>query len=353
MTTSQKVEPLNPVLYGLLQHKFKSVSVHNVGCAAQVKMVRSIADPTKLVETIQVAGEYYAICCPFCEDRAHKLWINYRYGSEFNPHTGRREKTYLACCYRNDCLRVLGRREQLEDLIFGQHRRNLLAPPLLRVEDEFAPPPVITPPGNIVPLCELPDTHPAIQYVRSRNFDPNELTTNYSAGFCDRPNPGFSLMKNRIYIPVLSGGQLVGWQGRAVGDTSQPKYYNSQGMQKSRVLYNYDTAMRQPYVVIVEGIPSVWRIGAAAVCLFGKTMSHWQRTTIATTWVKKPVFILLDNDAAAETEKCFTELSRHDVAVVPVFLPDTKDPADYAYPELVEILNRTAAAVGVDFVLPN
>lgn len=353
MTLSQKIEPLNPLLYGLLQHRFGAVRVHNIGCTAQVKLVRSIADPSRLVETTQSSGEYYAVCCPFCTDSNHKLWINYRYGSEFNSRTGRREKTYLACCYRSDCLHDPGRREQLEDLIFGQHRRTMLVPPLLHVADEFAPPPPITPPGDIVLLRDLPEDHAAIQYVRQRNFDPLVLADEYGVGICVKPNPGFSLIRNRIYIPVLTNGQLVGWQGRSIGDAVQPKYYNSQGMQKSRILYNYDRAAQQPYVIVVEGIPSVWRIGAAAVCLFGKTLSHWQRVTIGTTWVKKPVFVLLDSDATAETEKCVIELSRHDVQVVPVFLQDARDPADYEYAELVELLNDAAVTVGVTVRLSN
>lgn len=351
VTASQKVDPLNPVLYGLLQHKFGSVRIHNAGCAAQSRFVRSVSDPTRVVSEDYAAGEYYAVCCPFCNDCDHKLWINYRYGSEINSRTGRREKTYLACCYKNECIRVPGRSQQLEDLVFGQHRRGLLTPPLLQVEDEFAPPPVITPPGEIVSLADLPDDHPALVYLRSRNFDPHSLAQDYSVGVCTVPNTGYSLMRNRIYIPVFSNGQLVGWQGRAVGDASHPKYYNSQGMQKSRILYNYDAAARQPFVVVVEGIPSVWRIGAAAVCLFGKSMSHWQRVTIATTWVNKPVFLLLDNDAATETEKCFSELNRHGTQVVPVFLPDSRDPADYSREELFDLLHRTAAAVGVDCVV--
>lgn len=352
VTASQKlVEPLNPLLYGLLHHKFGSVRIHNMGCTAQSRFVRSEIDPTRVVEVPCTSGEYYAVCCPFCTDQNHKLWINYRYGSEINKQTGKREKTYLALCYRNDCLRTPGRSEQLEDLIFGQHRRGLLTPPLLQVEDEFAPPPVITPPGDIVPLTDLPVDHPALTYLRGRNFDPAELSQQYSVGFCAEPYHGYSLMRNRIYIPITLNGQLVGWQGRVVGDAGQPKYYNSQGMQKSRILYNYDVAAKQPYVVVVEGIPSVWRIGAASVCLFGKTMAHWQRITIATTWVKKPVFILLDNDAAKETEKCFADLCRHDVQAIPVFLPDSRDPADYTRHELSEILNTTAAAVGLDFTV--
>lgn len=351
MTVSQKIEPLNPLLYGLLQHKFGSVRVHNQGCAAQRHFVRSEFDPTRVATVEHSSGEYYAVCCPFCNDHNHKLWVNYRYGSEINQHTGRREKTYLAHCFKNECLKTSGRSEQLEDLIFGQHRRGLLNPPLLQVEDEFAPPPVIKPPGKIISLGDLPQDHPANVYLRGRNFDPAVLAAQYSVGFCAEPDIGYSLMRNRIYIPVLSNEQLVGWQGRAIVDASLPKYYNSHGMQKSRILYNYDAAATQPYVVVVEGIPSVWRLGAAAVCLFGKSMSHWQRMTIATTWVQKPVFLLLDNDAQKETEKCFLDFERHGVQVVPVFLPDARDPADYPRDELIDLLNTTAAVVGVDFTV--
>jgi DNA primase len=95
------------------------------------------------------------------------------------------------------------------------------------------------------------------------------------------------------------------------------------------MLYNFDTASKQPYVVVVEGVPSVWRIGPAAVCLFGKTMSLYQQTTIATTWGRKPVVLMLDHDAKAEMEQGTAALKARGVDVRPVFLPDSRDPADY------------------------
>jgi hypothetical protein len=347
-TSFKKIDPLNPVLYGLLQHKFGAARIHNQGCAAQPEFVRDTRNPSRLVEVKGVSGEYYAVCCPFCSDQGYRLWVNYRYGSTTDAHTGRREKTYLAHCYHKNCLSVPGRRTQLEDLIFGQHRRGIIAPPIVHVDADVAPPPPITPPGDIVSLTELSPDHPALAYLRSRNFDPADLAVNYSVGFCTKPAAGCYLMQQRIYIPVIARKQLIGWQGRAISDTVSPKYYNSRFMQKSRTLYNFDTASQQPYAVVVEGVPSVWRIGAAGVCLFGKTMSHWQCLTLATTWAHKPIFLLLDHDAAENTEQCYRELCRHDACVVPVFLPDARDPADYTREELSTILNATAAAVGVD-----
>ena len=113
------------------------------------------------------------------------------------------------------------------------------------------------------------------------------------------------------------------------------------------MLYNYDSAINQPVVVVVEGVPSVWRLGSAAVCAFGKTLSWWQQNALVAGWTGKPVFVMLDNDAAAETEKTVHQLSDRGANVVPVFLPDSRDPADYQRNELREILSSAAAAVSV------
>ena len=156
-------------------------------------------------------------------------------------------------------------------------------------------------------------------------------------------------MRNRIYIPITANNHLVGWQGRIVGEAAKaPKYYNSPGMKKSRMLYNLDSAKTQPFLVVVEGIPSVWRIGLSAVCLFGKSLSNWQRLTIATEFSSKPVFLVLDNDAQEQTESIYASLSAIGVKVIPVFLPDSRDPADYSREELFDLLQSTADAIGAE-----
>jgi DNA primase len=118
-------------------------------------------------------------------------------------------------------------------------------------------------------------------------------------------------------------------------------------MQKSKLLYNFDNAASQPFAVIVEGVTSVWRLGGGAVCLFGKSMSMHQQNLIARTWVNKPVFLLLDNDAKAEMERARTVLTQHGMTVVSVDLPDARDPADYALGDITDLLMERAAAAGV------
>lgn len=342
------VEPLNPTLYAMLEHKFGTVQIHNAGCRAQFETKPDPFNPGRTRKEYYFYGEYYAICCPFCKESGFRLWVNYLYGEEFRENTMRRSNTHLAICYRNNCLKKPGLSKQFEDLVFGHNKRALPKMPI-RMADPETSLVAIEAPGQIVPLTDLPADHPAITYLRSREFDPAELTDNFNVGLCVAPDKDkFRLVQNRIYIPVTFNRRLAGWQGRSVGEASYgPKYYNSPGMQKSRVLYNYDTASKQPLVVVVEGVPSVWRIGAPAVCLFGKSMSHWQRTTIATTWAGKPVFLLLDSDAQAELERGVVELCEHDLQVVPVILPDKRDPADYTRAQLKDLLGSAADAVGV------
>lgn len=344
---AKKIEPLNPILYSLLKHKFSDVTVANQGTPA---VVESVYDPIRrrTLKRIICSGEYYCINCPFCNDMGNKLWINHTYGVDHNEATGRRRDTHLAYCYKNECLKKdTGKYTQLEDMIFGDSRRFLKKLALRPVVGEFVAQ-AIVPPGQVIMFTDLPDYHPAAEYLVQRNFDPVELSGDFAVGVCVEPdNPRYNLMRGRIYIPVIFNKQLAGWQGRTINEHSKPKYYNSPGMQKSRTLYNYDRAAEMPAVVVVEGVPSVWRIGAAGVCIFGKTLSAWQCNTIATTWAGKPVFFMLDSDAQKEIDAGVTELCRHGVNVVPVILPDVRDPADYTRAELRQILADAADAVSV------
>lgn len=342
----RKTNPLNPALYNLLEHKFGSVRIANEGLPAYF---RTIIDPVRKrpMKHVAQSGEYYCVCCPFCNDQGHKLWINHQYGKDADPTTGRRTDTHMAICYKNQCLAAPGRYAQLEDIVFGAGRKMIKSLAIREVSGDVTHRD-IQPPGKILGFDALPNYHPAAEYLISRNFDPLQLSADFKVGVCVEPkNERFRLMRGRIYIPVSFNRQLVGWQGRVVGDAGLPKYYNSPGMQKSRVLYNYDAAVDMPAVVVVEGVPSVWRIGRAAVCLFGKTMSIWQCNTIATAWSGKPVFLMLDNDAQQEIDSGVAELCRHGVNVVPVLLPDARDPADYSRAELKQILQAAADAVEV------
>lgn len=343
--TRPSVNPLNPTLYALLEHKFGEVRIANAGASARVQRFQ---DPrtNKIVTRSSGWGEYYCVCCPFCRETNFKLWINHLYGSTCNSRTGRRNDTYLATCYRNGCTEKEGRLGQLEDLIFGPGttmRRNMV----IRQGTVSESSDTLDLPGDILPLESLPAYHPAIEYLTSRDFDIHELATVFNVGVCSNPSQRYRGMAGRIFIPAYFNGRLVAWQGRLprAARSGEIKYY-TQG-RKSFALYNYDAAAKENAVVIVEGAPSVWRIGRAGVCLFGKTLSQWQENTVATTWAGKPVFVMLDCDAQKELEQAVMQLCQHNLQVVPVVLPDARDPADYSRAELHGILSAAASSVGV------
>lgn len=347
MTQSSRsaIDPLNPTLYALLEHKFGEVRIANAGAAARIQRFQ---DPRngKIVTRAQNWGEYYCVCCPFCREQNFKLWINHLYGATTDPRTGRRSDTFLAHCYRNDCLEVPGRSSHLEDMIFGPGHtvsRNVVIKQGT-LTDIDAP---LDFPGDIISLTALQPHHPAVEYLTDRGFDVAELSEVFNVGVCVDAVPRYTIMNGRIFIPVFFNGKLVAWQGRLSRNASKGeiKYY-TQG-KKSRVLYNYDVAAKEELVILVEGAPSVWRLGKPAVCLFGKTLSYWQENTVATTWSGKPVFVVLDCDAQKELEQAVMQLCQHNLKVVPVVLPDERDPADYSRAELHDILSAAASAVGV------
>lgn len=342
---TQHVKPLNATLFAFLQHKFKSVRIANQGAAAHVRRVRDPVNPRRVITQGLSWGEYYCVSCPFCNDTAHKLWINHTYGADVDPTTGRRSDTHLAVCYKNNCVDSPERRDQLETLIFGPGRRFLSRVPISEGTLELEPQTVELP-GKIVALSELPPAALAVQYLVRRGFDVDELTRVFRVGVCEDAVPRYRPMQGRIFIPSYFNGNLVAWQGRV--PTEQPvtmKYYTAGT--KSRALYNYDTAKNQPFVVIVEGAPSVWRVGPAAVSLFGKSLSFWQENTIATTWVGKPVFVVFDCGEEQAVEKAAAQLCRHNVHVVPVVMPDSRDPADYERSEFFALLREAADACHV------
>jgi len=340
------VNPLNPMLYRLLLKKFGSVKISSEGCPAYYQRIPDPFHPNRTMLQSSFWGEYYCVHCPFCGDKRYRLWINHLYASEvFN---GRRQLTYLAVCYNNHCMTAPGRIEQLEELIFGfgAHLRPHALP--IKPVTEAIEPKTITPPGTIVSLRDLPADHEARKYLIARGFDPNVLADRFDVGFCAAVEPPNSpACAGRIYIPVKHNHALVGWQCRGIVDDAKPKYLNAPNMKKSTLLYNYDQACKQPFVVVVEGVPSVWRLGAAAVCLFGKSMSMAQHNLIIKTWANKPIFLLLDQDAKFEMAQAATLLSKSAANVIQVILPDTRDPADYSFSDISNMLLDRAAAEGV------
>ncbi len=204
----------------------------------------------------------------------------------------------------------------------------------------------------MIPLHELPIQHSACDYLRQRGFDPALLGRRLQVGYCQRAEPCFGPAQGRLIIPVHRRGQLVGWQARYLGDGYQlkgvHKYHSMPGMPRAELLYNHDQALAYPYVVVCEGPTDVWRVGPAAVALFGKTMSSRQRQLLAAGWGKGVAIILLDGEASAEACRIDRELLGWVSRRVLVPLPDGGDPGGLPHGELWARIDLAAKRQNID-----
>jgi hypothetical protein len=342
--------PLNPALYRLLERRFGKVRIENQGCGAARRFVPGALGSRRVH---QGGTEEYVVRCPFCGDASGHghLYINHRYGTADGPDGGR--NMHLAHCFRCDCLEDPEKRRELFDMIFSVHNGQPLPPPRA-CYGPAAPrrPGRVSRPGYLMSLTALHPTFPARAYLEGRGYDVAELESAWGVAYCVEPC-ACPEMVGRLYVPVVQGGQLVGWQGRYPAEldwkaTGVSKYYNMPGLRKGQLLYNLDQARGQPLVVVVEGVTDAWRVGPAAVALFGKTASEAQVQLLAACWRGQPVVILLDADAPEEAEKLRRRLEAFKSSpVVVAELPDGLDPGVCPRGLLWEFLRATALEQGV------
>src|SRR4249920_1968854 len=101
--------PLNPRLYRLLQDNFGTVKIASPGEAMIAQSVREpVSDRPMLA--ITHSGEYYRLCCPYCNDTRYRLYVNHMYGQK--DRFGRRMK-FLAVCYNETA--CMAKRENQDD----------------------------------------------------------------------------------------------------------------------------------------------------------------------------------------------------------------------------------------------
>jgi hypothetical protein len=349
--------PLNPTLYNLLKQRFQSVQVANENSAMVGYNAPSLITRGRYDYVVASWGEYYRVRCPFCDDRRHRLWINHLYGQP-NMHRNGYPESWLAVCYNEACTTNPANRHSLERMIFGfQNVRDRRAPMVIEIgEDHTLPLGIVQPPGEILPLSHGPRDHPARTYLIGRRFDPDWLAENFKVGFVFSVNTSIDerwrSMYQRIYMPVYMNGALVGWQGRLTWDPPKegpPKYFTLPSMPKRRILYNVDIARYWPFVVVVEGLPSVWRIGGPAVAMFGKTLGQGQQLLLSTYWSGKPIILMLDPDARDEMEGILRELTTTTTSpIIPIWLSQGYDPADYTHEAVVSMIRSAAGAAGID-----
>lgn len=273
--------PLNPYLYAALKQKFGRVRVVHPG----VRRVE-VFDGRQFVP--QVRGEHYNVDCPLCGDRRQRLSISYQW-LEYVPLL-RRRRVELAHCYNEQC-RVYDASfwepiaEAVERFKLGLQPLDSSASSTADAEAVHASPTRVRLPDGMTPFAQLPDDHPAVQFVR-RKYHPDLMAIwrdpSYGIGFVDAYATSVPTARDRVIFPIWYQGETVGWQGRTIHSDVSPRWYTSPGFAK--VVYRGDAVPPHVVPVIAEGIVSALACGPRGVAIFGKTVTAWQAHYIGERW---------------------------------------------------------------------
>ena len=300
-------------------------------------------------------GLEYKICCPFClqnvgkEDRKYKLYLN--------PEIDR------ANCFR------CGHKGRVSDLF--KDMRLSADQPFVRLPAE-ALPTDIPMPGALHALGELPNDHPALNYLRGRGLRPTVLDQFYGVRYCSegREFGGIFNTSNTIVFPIWMGGRLVGWQSRLLYTPDKlteeecgalgyrmdedgkyirpPKYFTAPGMDKGRVLFNYDAARQSEVVVICEGPTDAIATGPCAVATLGKGVSEQQARLMKAYW--KMAVTLLDPGDADKESRALQGALYTTMPVVNVTLRGYKDAGEATTMEIWNQIYDAAEHMGIDLM---
>jgi uncharacterized protein YueI len=345
-------EVLNPLLYRKLKRHFGRVRVSNPG---QAMSAASVKDPyTKRPKlSIQHPGEYYQVCCPYCDDTKFRLYVNHMYGQ---PDAYRRRMTFLAICYNETACMTKpdNQRDFLDTLeeIEGVLERAKVKPG----EEVSLEARVADWPGPCVPIDQLKDKHKAREYLRSRHFDPDYIAKRFDVRWC--LDSHFFLARKRLIIPVYDKGKLRGWQARLPEDLDwknkelnlPPKYFTMPGMPRRLLLYNFDRAKEWETGVVMEGPTDVWSLGSMGICTFGATMTPHQQRRFVTVFRKRSAVLLFDPEEfeAKATRKLVEKLEKKlPTNLAKIKLPEGTDPGSLDREFLRDYIASEASKQGV------
>ncbi len=150
----------------------------------------------------------------------------------------------------------------------------------------------IEPPKGSGPLNQVHH-----KYLQKRGFDSHQLEEDYDLLGTRHTGDAWAW---RIIIPVKNQeGRVVAYQGRSIGD-AQPKYKFTEDAKcledPHTLIYGLDRIDGET-IIIVEGVPGVWRIGPGAVATFG---IDWKRPQANILRAIPRRFVLFDPEPAAQ-----------------------------------------------------
>jgi len=238
-------------------------------------------------------GECISFKCPICEDHTRRAFVSHRWNTRLG-NVQFSDRLYK--CHNEDCQKTrdmynffkgLKLPEDYSTVSVSQDPKKTTkevkdAQFLIKTEEL---------PWPSYNLSDPRGPQEVVDYLQARNFDITELDKNFGV----RSVPAGAEWKSetkvttfpqpRVLIPVFQHMHLIGWQARSIeAGVKKFKYLFPPGAQKRQWLYNFDTALLYPEVIIFEGVTNVWRTGPDAIACFGKGISADQMTLMKLVW---------------------------------------------------------------------
>jgi len=140
--------------------------------------------------------------------------------------------------------------------------------------------------------------------------------------------------KNRYIVPVYENGVMVYFQGRAMNDSIEPKYFNPVVI-KENIILNKENFDPEKYIIITEGLIDAFMIeyDQGTSCLGASISDIFLEHLLPLT--RKGVIVALDNPytdkSGFENYKKIIETCKHSGRLRYFFMPDNdfKDLNDY------------------------
>lgn len=173
----------------------------------------------------------------------------------------------------------------------------------------------------------------------SRNSHPYWKKRGFTDETIGKWRLGYDPQENRVVVPVMFGGKLVGWSMRAVDDETKPKWKHCPGMPKSEILFGMDN-FTGDCAVLVEAPLSVIMLDqhgvSNAVASFGCNLSDSQARLIRSSY--NHVLVFYDPDDAGQNGAAGAVEKLEDFVDVYVVPPTRDDAAAMTMEENIEAL---------------
>lgn len=175
------------------------------------------------------------------------------------------------------------------------------------------------------------------EYLESRNYDAEFLEQKYKLLGTGR----LGIYKDRVIAPIFVDGKMISYQGRDISGKAKERYMACQTEREiihhKHTLYNIDNA-KKDFVIVFEGITSVWRWGDDTVATFG---IMWKVQQAKLLLRLKRVFIFFDSDTNAriQSQKLASFLSSFNIEAIEIDTKNNKDPADLSEKDIKHYKN--------------